>query len=89
MTTSSEHEDEVELLVHRLSPSANKIYHIAGTQIFELPKDEVRIADVFCEVEDAKCRFSIHAWGITDTTLEDVFIKVAKGANVLSAKLRK
>jgi hypothetical protein len=84
MTTSSEHEQEVEQLVHRLSPSANRIYHISGTQKFELPKQEVKIADVFREVENAKNRFSIHAWGLADTTLEDVFIKVAKGAQAFN-----
>jgi hypothetical protein len=85
MTTSSEHEQEVEQLVRRLSPNANRIYHISGTQKFELPKQEVKIADVFNEVESAKSRFSIHAWGLADTTLEDVFIKVAKGAQAFNA----
>uniref|UniRef100_A0A0D3GZY7 ABC transporter domain-containing protein n=1 Tax=Oryza barthii TaxID=65489 RepID=A0A0D3GZY7_9ORYZ len=80
MTTSSEHEQEVKQLVQHLSPSANRIYHISGTQKFELPKQEVKIADVFHAVERAKRQFSIHAWGLVDTTLEDVFIKVAKGA---------
>uniref|UniRef100_A0ACD5ZUL1 Uncharacterized protein n=1 Tax=Avena sativa TaxID=4498 RepID=A0ACD5ZUL1_AVESA len=84
MTTSSEHEQEVEQLVRRLSPSANRIYHISGTQKFELPKQEVKIADVFHEVENAKSRFSIHAWGLADTTLEDVFIKVANGAQAFN-----
>ncbi|KAL5975477.1 hypothetical protein ACLOJK_019799 [Asimina triloba] len=87
MTTSSDDEEEVENLVRRLSPSANRIYHISGTQKFELPKQEVRIADVFQAVEKAKRRLTIHAWGLADTTLEDVFIKVARGAqsfNVLS-----
>ncbi|CAL9128172.1 unnamed protein product [Musa textilis] len=87
MTTSVNEEEEVESLVRQLSPSANKIYHISGTQKFELPKQEVRIADVFRAVEVAKSKFAIHAWGLADTTLEDVFIKVAKGAqslNVLS-----
>ncbi|XP_072982182.1 ABC transporter A family member 7-like [Typha latifolia] len=87
MTTSSDEEQEVERLVHRLSPRANKIYHISGTQKFELPKKDVRIADVFHAVEVAKSKFTIYAWGLADTTLEDVFIKVAKGAqsfNVLS-----
>lgn len=86
MTTSSNHEEEVENLVKHLSPSANRIYHISGTQKFELPKD-VRIADVFQAVEKAKSKFTVHAWGLADTTLEDVFIKVARGAqafNVLS-----
>lgn len=84
VTTSSEQESEIEELVHRLSPSANKIYNLSGTQKFELPKQEVRIADVFHAVAMAKSRLSIHAWGLVDTTLEDVFIKVAKGAPVFN-----
>ncbi|GMJ05742.1 ATP-binding cassette A7, ABC2 homolog 6, A. THALIANA ABC2 HOMOLOG 6 [Hibiscus trionum] len=87
ITTSSNHEEEVENMVHHLSPNANKIYQISGTQKFEMPKQEVRIADVFQAVENAKSRFTVFAWGLADTTLEDVFIKVARGAqavNILS-----
>ncbi|KAI8528923.1 hypothetical protein RHMOL_Rhmol12G0185800 [Rhododendron molle] len=75
MTTSSNHEEEVERLVKNLSRNANKIYHLSGTQKFELPKQEVRIAEVFQAVEKAKRRFTVQAWGLADTTLEDVFIK--------------
>ncbi|CAD6265543.1 unnamed protein product [Miscanthus lutarioriparius] len=84
MTTSSENEQEVEQLVHRLSPNVSRIYHISGTQKFELSKQDLKIADVFHAVESAKRRFSIYAWGLVDTTLEDVFIKVAKGAQAFS-----
>ncbi|KAK0586687.1 hypothetical protein LWI29_010771 [Acer saccharum] len=87
MTTSADHEEEVEKMVRHLSPNANKIYQISGTQKFELPKHEVRITDVFQAVENAKRKFVVFAWGLADTTLEDVFIKVARGAqafNVLS-----
>lgn len=87
MTTSVNHEEEVENMVRKLSPNANKIYQISGTQKYELPKHEIRIVDVFQAVETAKSRFTVHAWGLADTTLEDVFIKVARGAqafNVLS-----
>ncbi|KAJ4964535.1 hypothetical protein NE237_016384 [Protea cynaroides] len=80
VTTSSAHEKEVEKLAHRLSPNTDKIYHISGTQKFELPKQDIRIAEVFRAIENAKKLFTIQAWGLTDTTLEDVFIKVAKGA---------
>ncbi|KAG9449598.1 hypothetical protein H6P81_009563 [Aristolochia fimbriata] len=80
MTTSSNQDEEVEELVRKLSPNAKKIYHISGTQKFELPKQAIRIADVFQAVENAKKKFSIHAWGLADTTLEDVFIEVARGA---------
>ncbi|KAG7613831.1 P-loop containing nucleoside triphosphate hydrolase [Arabidopsis suecica] len=80
MTTSSKHEEEVERLVESVSPNAKKIYHLAGTQKFELPKQEVRIAEVFRAVEKAKANFTVFAWGLADTTLEDVFIKVARTA---------
>lgn len=82
MTTSANEEEEVENLVRRLSPNANKIYHISGTQKFELPKQEVRISDVFRAVEIAKSKLTIHAWGLADATLEDVFIKVANNISM-------
>ncbi|KAL0416472.1 UNVERIFIED_CONTAM: ABC transporter A family member 7 [Sesamum latifolium] len=80
VTTSPKHEEEVENLVRHLTPNATRIYQIPGTQKFELPKHEIKIADVFEAVENAKSRFTIQAWGVADTTLEDVFIKVARGA---------
>ncbi|TXG50444.1 hypothetical protein EZV62_022968 [Acer yangbiense] len=84
MTTSADHEEEVENMVRHLSPNANKIYQISGTQKFELPKHEVRITDVFQAVENAKRKFVVFAWGLADTTLEDVFIKVARGAQAFN-----
>ncbi|XP_023531950.1 ABC transporter A family member 7-like isoform X2 [Cucurbita pepo subsp. pepo] len=80
MTVSANQDVDVENMVKHLSPSASKIYHISGTQKYELPKHEVRIADVFQAVENAKSRFTVFAWSLADTTLEDVFIKVARGA---------
>lgn len=87
MTTGWDHEEEVERMVRNLSPNALKTYRLSGTQKFELPKNEVRIADVFHTVECAKRRFAVFAWGVADTTLEDVFIKVATTAGSSSATL--
>jgi hypothetical protein len=80
MTTSSDHEKDVENIVQRLTPNANKIYHLSGTLKFELPKEDVKIANVFQAVEVAKRNFTVFARGLSDTTLEDVFIKVAREA---------
>ncbi|MCL7052083.1 hypothetical protein MKW94_016819 [Papaver nudicaule] len=87
MTTSVYLEDEVEKLVRRLSSNANKIYHLSGTQKFEISKKDVRIGDVFRAVESAKEKFTINAWCLTDTTLEDVFIKVAQAALASSSTM--
>lgn len=82
MTTSTDNETDVGRLVRRLSPNATKIYHLSATQKLEMPKNEVTIAEVFNAVENTKSSFPIQAWGLADTTLEDVFIKVAKVAEV-------
>ncbi|KAL0864019.1 hypothetical protein Bca101_043137 [Brassica carinata] len=78
MTTSEEHEQEVEELVHSISKNTKKIYRTSGTQKFELPKKETKISEVFQAVEKAKKMFPVVAWGLADTTLEDVFVKVAQ-----------
>ncbi|KAL5799038.1 hypothetical protein ACOSQ2_003858 [Xanthoceras sorbifolium] len=83
MITSANHEKEMEDMVHSLSPNANKIYQKSGTQKFELPK--LRIADVFQAVDYAKSMFEVFAWGLADTTLEDVFIKVARSAQAFNS----
>lgn len=78
ITSSSAEEEELESLVRRLCPSARRIYHISGTLKFELPKENIKIANVFQAMENAKRKFTIHAWGLADTTMEDVFFKVVK-----------
>ncbi|KAK7388960.1 hypothetical protein VNO78_23791 [Psophocarpus tetragonolobus] len=85
MTTSSYYEKDVENMAQKLTPNAKKIYHLSGTQKFELPKEDVRLADVFQAVDAAKRKFTVSAWGLVDTTLEDVFIKVAREAQELDA----
>ncbi|KAF8052340.1 hypothetical protein N665_1570s0001 [Sinapis alba] len=84
MTTAPEHEKDVEMLVQDVSPNAKKLYHIAGTQKFEIPKEEVRISQVFQAVAKAKRSFRVFAWGLADTTLEDVFIKVARNGQAFN-----
>ena len=79
MVTAAAGEDEaVEQLVRSISPTAKRTYHIAGTQKFEMPKHGVKISEVFRAMEQEKGSLNIVAWGLVDTTLEDVFIKVAK-----------
>ncbi|KAL3678985.1 hypothetical protein R1sor_021941 [Riccia sorocarpa] len=80
MTTPEEEEQDVIDLVETLSPHSQRIYALAGTQKFEIPKAEVEIGRVFATVVKAKRKMHIQAWGISDTTLEDVFIKVARDA---------
>ncbi|KAG0592931.1 hypothetical protein KC19_1G291300 [Ceratodon purpureus] len=81
ITTPPEEEAAVMELVKSLTPNFKKTYGLSGTQKFELPKKEVSVTTVFTAIEQAKKRLHIQAWGLSDTTLEDVFIKVARGVN--------
>ncbi|CAM6105629.1 unnamed protein product [Calypogeia fissa] len=80
ITTPAQEEVEVEYLVKSLSQNAKKVYGLSGTQKFEIPKSDVEIGQVFTAMQKAKQRLAIQAWGIADTTLEDVFVKVARDA---------
>ncbi|KAF8701903.1 hypothetical protein HU200_033231 [Digitaria exilis] len=78
--TSPEHEEEVEQLVSQVSPGYTRIYSVSGTQKFALPRKEVGLGQVFGAVEVARHAFPVLGWGVADTTLEEVFIRVAKEA---------
>jgi hypothetical protein len=81
ITSPSNQDEEIEKMVRQLFPRMKKTYHISGTQKFEMPKKGVKISSVFDLMERAKKKWDITAWALADTTLEDVFIKVARQAN--------
>ncbi|WVZ77359.1 hypothetical protein U9M48_025237 [Paspalum notatum var. saurae] len=84
VTTAAGEEEAVEQLVQSLCPAANRIYHISGTQKFEMPKQGLRISEVFQAMEHAKSWLNIAAWGLSDATLGDTFIKVACESDITS-----
>ncbi|TVT99243.1 hypothetical protein EJB05_55419 [Eragrostis curvula] len=84
VTAGEGDEEAVEQLVRSISPAVNRTYRISGTQKFEMPKQGVRISEVFQAMEHAKSWLNIHAWGLSDATLEDVFIKVVEESDISS-----
>ncbi|PVH65818.1 hypothetical protein PAHAL_1G084400 [Panicum hallii] len=84
VTTAASEEEVVEQLVRSLCPAANRVYRISGTQKFEMPKQGLRISQVLQVMEHAKSWLNIAAWGLSDATLEDVFIKVASESDISS-----
>lgn len=69
-------------MVRSFLPAANRVYCVSGTQKFEMLKEGLKISEVFRAMEDAKSRLNILAWGLADTTLEDVFVRVAKDSDM-------
>ena len=48
---------------------------INGSYTYELPRNDVDLANLFETMETNANRLKINDWGITETTLEEVFFK--------------
>lgn len=81
---SGEDPSLADRLVTSFSPSARKTYSLGGTQRYELPTQEVSLARIFAAMEQAKSRMTILDWGVSNSTLEEVFIKFARKLGVES-----
>jgi hypothetical protein len=55
---------------------------IAGTSQYEIHRSEVVLSDVFARMEDEAVveKYSITDWAITETTLDECFLKVSGGS---------
>jgi len=56
---------------------------IAGTSQYEIHRSEVVLSDVFARMEDEAVveKYSITDWAITETTLDECFLKVSGGGS--------
>jgi len=51
---------------------------IATTQVYQVDKKNVSISKLFMEMEEKKNEAGIEDWGISQTTLEEVFLKIVQ-----------
>ncbi|KAJ6248938.1 atp-binding cassette transporter subfamily a abca [Anaeramoeba flamelloides] len=76
------HQNKVEQFVNRLFPNATILNSLAGTTNYEIPKDDVVLSDIFQIMEEEKDKVGILDWGISQTTLEEVFLEITKDSQV-------
>jgi ATP-binding cassette subfamily A (ABC1) protein 3 len=75
--TSSDH---IEALVKRMVPHSEKTGDISMEIKFRLPTDQSsHFEALFAELESKKDKYGVQSFGISLTTLEEVFLKVAVG----------
>ena len=85
--TTPPHQEAAALgVVRSMSPSARLVYSLGGTQRFELPLGEVEVEAIFRRMEGVKLRGEVELldWGVSNATLEEVFIKIAREAGVVA-----
>lgn len=84
ITTPSAQEEKVSGFVKKLAPGAKLLYSLGGTQKYELPLSEVSVDGVFRKMEEAKFKGELEVldWGVSNASLEEVFIKISREAGI-------
>jgi len=82
LTITSDHgmEEKIHDMVHKMAKNVRDTYKLSGTQKFEIPIEEVTLSGVFEQMRKVKDDLRIKDWGISNTTLEEAFIKISRGA---------
>lgn len=78
-------EQGAKQMVISMSPNAVLTYELGGTLKYELPTSDIALSAVFSKVNAAKAA-GLHVldWGVSNATLEEVFIKLAKNVGATS-----
>jgi ABC-type multidrug transport system ATPase subunit len=84
ITTPPHQEAAAAKVVKSMSPNARLVYALGGTQKYELPLSEVEVDRCFRRMEEVKLRKELEVldWGVSNATLEEVFIKITRDAGV-------
>jgi ABC-type multidrug transport system ATPase subunit len=70
---------EIDEFVHELFPTAKLLEEpIMGVSKYEVAREEVQLSVVFDKLEERKEALGITDYGFTETTLEEVFLKLAQ-----------
>jgi ABC-type multidrug transport system ATPase subunit len=78
ITTTTGADAQILELLQSLSPNARLLNSLAGANNFEAPSDEIDLATLFDAVEANKKSLGIAHWGVSNTTLEEIFLKVTQ-----------
>eukprot|EP00474_Spongospora_subterranea_P008830 CRZ09288.1 hypothetical protein [Spongospora subterranea] len=73
-------DQEIIDYITRMSPSAIMLNKLCGIITYEIPTRTVRLSEIFRELDSSKKDLGILDWCIANTTLEEVFVRIATGA---------
>ncbi|PRP80817.1 ABC transporter A family member 2 isoform 2 [Planoprotostelium fungivorum] len=63
--------------IRQMIPQVILINELAGTRNYEVPRTAIQLSEIFSQMESNKERLNITDWAITNTTLEEVFLKIS------------
>merc|ERR1712146_424563 len=84
---SKEHASVIEQHIKDMFPSASLIDDpIGGVSKYEIGREDVVLSEVFQKLNGHTEEYGIVDWGLTETTLEEVFLKLAALAELFEDK---
>jgi ABC-type multidrug transport system ATPase subunit len=76
MNLPQERHSDAEALLRSLSPSLDVKSGLGGTVKYELSGAETTVQEVFATVTEHRVKLEIEDWGVHNSSLEDVFVKL-------------
>ncbi|KAF2070624.1 hypothetical protein CYY_008063 [Polysphondylium violaceum] len=70
------HEEPAHQFMMKLLPKATVLNSLAGITNYEVPKEGVELSSIFNALESNREAIRLKDWGISNSTLEEVFLKV-------------
>ena len=75
---------EIEALIKSCIPSSNLLQEVSSELIFQLPLSEVdNFQKLFAKIDENLFKLQIENYGVSITTLEEVFIKTSKRKEII------
>ena len=74
-------EDRAHAYVLELMPQARLVDAINGVRTYIVPKGSVVMSELFKGMESQKAALGINDWGLSHTSLEEVFLKIVADSN--------
>jgi len=83
VTTPEKYEPKAKRFLQKIAPELREINTLAGVAHYEAPREGIKLSTLFSEIQKNQKRLHIIDWGISNTTLEEVFIKIATESDVV------
>jgi hypothetical protein len=71
-----ENESTVRQYIQGMLPNAHVINQFTGSVTFGVPLKDIKVSEIFAEIESNKVQMKIKNWGLSQTSLEDVFMRI-------------
>eukprot|EP01028_Stygiella_incarcerata_P004400 TRINITY_DN1960_c0_g1_i1.p1 TRINITY_DN1960_c0_g1~~TRINITY_DN1960_c0_g1_i1.p1 ORF type:complete len:888 (+),score=242.32 TRINITY_DN1960_c0_g1_i1:206-2869(+) len=83
-----EHRADLSRFIHATIPSVREVTSFGGHAEYQVPAGSVKISSLFERFDEKKKELGITDWGISNTSLEDVFLEIIRTEEITPADMK-